>query len=98
MDAVEILLCEGGNIEQWLEPRNISCCLRLIHFLLTLSLLHLALLYIAHIHLLDKLCVCPNLCCTKRASYSTSTLNLEESRGDSPDPFMGNSATLFGYI
>ena len=26
-DIVEILLCEGGDVEQWLEPRNISCCL-----------------------------------------------------------------------
>ena len=32
-DIVEILLCEGGDIEQSLEPRNISLCLRLIHFL-----------------------------------------------------------------
>ena len=23
-DIVEILLCEGGDVEQWLEPRNIS--------------------------------------------------------------------------
>ena len=23
---VEILLCEGGDVEQWLEPRNIFCC------------------------------------------------------------------------
>ena len=35
---VEILLCEGGNVEQWLEPRNMFWCLRLIHSLLTLSL------------------------------------------------------------
>ena len=33
VDAVEILLCEGGDVEQWLEPRNISSCLRLIHYL-----------------------------------------------------------------
>ena len=30
---VEILLCEGGDVEQWLEPQNISWCLRLIHYL-----------------------------------------------------------------
>jgi len=29
---------------------------------------------------------------------STSTLNLEESWGDSPEPFTGNSASLFDYI
>ena len=30
-ELVEILLCEGGDVGQWLEPRNKSCCLRLIH-------------------------------------------------------------------
>ena len=32
-DIVKILLCEGGDVEQWLEPQNISWCLRLIHYL-----------------------------------------------------------------
>ena len=44
-DLVEILLCEDGGVEQWLEPRNISLCLRLIHYLKTLSLLNFALYY-----------------------------------------------------
>jgi len=49
----ELLLCGGGDVEQWLEPRNISRCLRLIHFLLTLSLiLYLALFHIVHIILI----------------------------------------------
>ena len=30
---VKILLCEGGDVEQWLEPRNISRYLRLIYYL-----------------------------------------------------------------
>jgi len=30
---VEILLCEGGDVEQWLESQNISRYLRLIHYL-----------------------------------------------------------------
>jgi len=38
----------------------------------------------------------PILVLNQKASYSTSTLNLEESRGDSLEPFTGNSATLFG--
>ena len=38
VDIVKILLCEGGYVEQWLEPQNISRCLSLIHYLLTLSL------------------------------------------------------------
>jgi len=65
----------------------------LIRYLLTLSLLYLALLYIAHIHMLD-IVVCLYLCWIKRASYSTLTLNLEESRGAVPEPFTGNSVLL----
>jgi len=38
LDIVEILLCEGGDVEQWLESQNISQCLCLIHYLSTLSL------------------------------------------------------------
>jgi len=94
VDIVKILLCEGWNVEQWLEPRNISCCLCLIYYILTLSLLYLVLLYIAYIHLLDIFCVCSHLCWTKRASYGTSTLNLEKSRGEVPEPFTGNSGSL----
>ena len=33
-----ILMCEGEDVEQWLEPQNIIFCLRLIHYLSTLSL------------------------------------------------------------
>ena len=32
-ELVKILLCEGGDVSCVLEPRNISLCLRLIHFL-----------------------------------------------------------------
>ena len=30
---VEIFLCEGEDVEQWLEPQNIFLCFRLIHYL-----------------------------------------------------------------
>ena len=33
VDIVKIILCEGRDIEQWLESRNISWYLRLIHYL-----------------------------------------------------------------
>jgi len=94
VDIVKILLCEGRDVEQCIKPRNICCCLRLIYYLSTLSLLYLILLYIAHIHMLDIVCVCPHLCWTKRASYSTSTLNLEKSWGVIPEPLTGNSGSL----
>jgi len=67
VDIVKILQCEDEDVEQWLEPRNISLCLHFIHYLATLSLLYLALLYIVHIHMLDIVYVCPYLCSTKRA-------------------------------
>ena len=62
---VKILLCEGRDVEQWLEPRNISWCLRLIHYLYTLSLLYLTLFHIVHIisYMLGIVCVC--LTCVK---------------------------------
>ena len=44
VDIVKILLCEGGNVEQWLESRNISLCLCLIFCLSTLNSLYLVLL------------------------------------------------------
>ena len=60
-DIVKILLCEGGDVEQWLEPRNISWCLCLIHYLL-LSLLYCAFHHIVHIiYMLGFDCV-PHLC------------------------------------
>ena len=41
VDIVKIFLCEGGDVEQWLKPRNISLCLRLIYFSqLSLYILH----------------------------------------------------------
>ena len=52
---VEILLCEGGDVEQRLEPRNISLYLRLIYFLLPLFISCIDLL--AYIHMLDIICV-----------------------------------------
>jgi len=55
---VKILLCEGGDVKQWPEPWNISLCLRLIHYLLTLSLyiLHWFILLISYIYLVLFVC------------------------------------------
>ena len=57
MDIVKILLCGGGDVEQWLEPQNISLCLRLDFLFNSLSL-YLALPYIVHIiYMLGIVCV-----------------------------------------
>ena len=54
---VEILLCEGGDVERWLERRNISLCLRLDLFS-QLSSLYLALLLLfIFIYMLDIVCM-----------------------------------------
>jgi len=65
VDIVKILLCEGEVVEQWLEPRNISYCLRLIRYLLTPSLLYLALIHIARI-LYVWYCLCAHTCVEPR--------------------------------
>ena len=77
VSGLEILLCEGGDVEQWLEPRNTSCCLRLIDCLSTLSLfvhciysyyhiiymlvLCLALIHIAYSYMLGCAFLCASL-------------------------------------
>ena len=62
-DIVKILLCEGRDVEQWLEPRNISVCLRLDFLSNSLSLsLYLALLLLIHIHIHARYCSCAHTC------------------------------------
>ena len=67
MDIVEILLCEGGDVEQWLEPQNISSCLRLDLFsqLFFSYILHYFTLLISYTCVV--LVVRPHLCLIKRA-------------------------------
>ena len=61
-DIVKILLCEGGDVEHWLESRNISLCLLLTHYILTLSLslsyLPCIISYCSFIHICLVLLVC----------------------------------------
>ena len=56
VDIVEIFLCEGGDVEQWLEPRNISLYLCLIYSLSLSHILHFYILFI-FIYILDIVCV-----------------------------------------
>ena len=90
-ELVKILLCEGGDVERVLEPQNISLCLRLIHFLLTLSYLYCVLhhSYCSFILICLVVFVCvPYLGLAKRASYRTSTLiqRNQEEIVQSPSP------------
>ena len=70
-ELVEILLCEGGDVE--------LCARTSKHILVLafdpLSLTHSLSLCNASYHIYACVdCVCPYLCLTTRASYSTSTL------------------------
>ena len=94
VDIVEILLCEGEDVEQWLEPRDISCCFTFDPLSLnSISLISYIALFSTYSFARYSLCV-STLCWIKRVSYNTLTLNLEESRGVVPEPFTKNSASL----
>ena len=81
-DIVKILLCEGGDVEQWLEPQNISCCLRLIHYLSLSFILCFALFHIVHIILICLVLFVCHTCVEPRELQITPQLlfkrNLEE--------------------
>ena len=66
VDIMKILLCEGGDVELRLEPRNISLCLRLIYFFsLSLSLIS-CIAYIVHIHMHARYSLCAHACVEPR--------------------------------
>ena len=72
-DIVEILLCEGGDVE--LGARSSKHIFVFVFDQLSLTLsLTLCIVHIVHTIYMLGLIVCPYLCLTKRASYSTSTL------------------------
>ena len=76
-ELVEILLFEGGDVELCARTsKHISVFVfDPLTLILSLSLsLILCLVHIVHIIYMFGLIVCPCLCLTKRASYSTSTL------------------------
>jgi len=96
---------EGGGVEQVCSNlETILSCLRLF-ISLSLVVLYLAFLYCLHHYMLDIFVLywiyawdCLLTLVFNQESHSgTSTLNLEESWGDSLEPFTENLATLFGY-
>ena len=72
-ELVEILLCEGGDVELGARTSKHIFVFAFDPLSLTLSLT-LCIIHIAHIIYMLGLIVCPYLCSTKRASYSISTL------------------------
>ena len=94
---VEILLCEGGDVELCARTsKHILVCLRLIHFLqLSLSLILYIASYCSY-HLYDWFDCVPILVFNQESFTWHLNSYLEEFRGHSPEPFTGNSATLFG--
>ena len=76
VSGLEILLCEGGDVELCARTSKHILVFAFDPLSLTLSLLYCALhhfILIIHIICLAYLCV-PHLCLTTRASYSASTL------------------------
>ena len=72
---VEILLCEGGDVELGARTSKHIFVFVFVFDSLSLSLsLTLCIVHIVHIIYMLGLIVCLYLCLTKRASYSTSTL------------------------
>ena len=58
-DIVKILLCEGGDVEQWLEPWNISWCLcwsTISKLSLLYYALHYFILFISYLYACYYLC------------------------------------------
>ena len=72
---VKILLCEGEDVELCARTSKYILVFVFDPLSLTLSLIYLALIYIVISFIYAWfVCVCPYLCSTKGASYSTSTL------------------------
>ena len=97
-ELVEILLCEGGDVELGARTSKHISVFAFDPLSLTLSLtLCLALIHIV-ISYTCLCCLCVPILVFNQESF-TSHLNSysEEFRGVSPKPFTGNSATLFGY-
>ena len=72
-ELVEILLCEGEDIELGARTSKYILVFAFDPLFLTLSYIVQCILLPYHIYMLG-LIVCPYLCLTTRASYSTSTL------------------------
>ena len=66
VDVVKILLCEGGDVEQWLEPQNIYLCLRLIHYLSSLSLFLSCITLYCSYHICAWYWLCTHTCVEPR--------------------------------
>ena len=97
MDAiVNILLCEDGDVE--LGARTSKHIFVFAFDPLSLTLSYLPCID-SYCHIIHKCLVC--LCASLMLNQESFTLYLnfylEEFKGDSPKPFTGNSATLFGY-
>ena len=73
-DIVEILLCEGGDIELGARTSKHILVFAFDPLSLTLSLIYLTLIHIVISFIYAWFVCVPHLCSTKRALHSTSTL------------------------
>ena len=91
-ELVEILLCEGGDVELGARTSKHILVFAFDPLSLTLSLIYLALIHIV-ISYTCFVCLCAILVLTKKASYSTSTLIQRTQEELVQSPSLGE----FGY-
>ena len=100
VSELEILLCEGGDVELCartskhisvlaIDPRSLNS----LSFILCLT----SFILLIHTFMLGCVCLCASLVFNQESFIWHLNSYSEESRGVSPEPFTGNSATLFGY-
>ena len=97
-NIVEILLCEGGDIEIGARISKHILVFAFDPLSLTLSYIVPCIIsYCSFILICLVLLVCAHSCVQPRDLQIAPQLLFREIRGDSSEPFTGNSATLFGY-
>ena len=94
---VKILLCEGGNVEQWLKLQNISWCLCLNLSLSTLFSLYILYCYFcSYPYMLDIVCVLTQMYSTKRA-IEAPQLIIQRNREESSRALHGKFGLTLSY-
>ena len=98
---VEILLCEGGDVELRARTSKHIRVFAIDPLSLTLSLFCIVpyiISYCSFIYYMLDLFVCASLVLNHESFIQRLNSYSEESRGVSPEPFTGNSATLVSCI
>ena len=99
-EIVEILLCEGGNVELCARTSKhirVFAIDPLFFNSLSITLCFASFILSYHTYMLGCVCLCASLVFNHESFIYHLNYYSEESRGVSPEPFTGNLATLVGY-